>query len=214
VGKTYRVNEVFYSLQGEGVRAGTAAVFVRFSGCNLRCTKKTAGFDCDTLHERWSGPNHLQGGGEYTGTGLVRIVKELGQSCRWVIFTGGEPLLQLDASLARRFLTAGYSLAIETNGTLPLPIDQRAFGWIAVSPKRNMEIVFTRCNELRVVLAKGEDLWWPPGIEFASGVVSPAFVGKRGRRLNRATLEWCIEIVKKNPKWRLSVQQHKEWRVR
>ena len=85
--KTYKINEIFYSIQGEGVRAGTANFFIRFSGCNLRCAKNTEGFDCDT---------EFQSGRALSTQEILNEIQTLNQNCSWIILTGGEPSLQLD----------------------------------------------------------------------------------------------------------------------
>src|SRR6185295_6932570 len=107
----YRVNEIFYSLQGEGVRAGTPNLFLRFSRCNLECRVETHGFDCDTEFEsgRWM-----------TLEEIAAELRQLSPDCDWVILTGGEPALQTDAELIDGLHAAGFKLAIETNGSLEL----------------------------------------------------------------------------------------------
>ncbi|HEY0554856.1 MAG TPA: 7-carboxy-7-deazaguanine synthase QueE, partial [Thermoanaerobaculia bacterium] len=108
----YLVNEIFYSLQGEGVRAGTPNLFLRLSRCNLACKVETHGFDCDTEFEsgRWM-----------TLPEILGEFRELSASCDWVILTGGEPALQVDRELIDVLHAAGYKLAIETNGSFALP---------------------------------------------------------------------------------------------
>src|SRR5215207_8499296 len=102
--KTYVVNEIFYSLQGEGVRAGTPNLFLRLSRCNLACTVETHGFDCDT---------EFESGRRMTIDEILADFKALSESCDWVILTGGEPALQTDRELIDRLHAAGYKLAIE-----------------------------------------------------------------------------------------------------
>ena len=121
--KQYQVNEIFYSVQGEGVRSGTANVFVRFSGCNLTCNEREMGFDCDT---------EFVSGRKMTAKQIIDESLSIAPECRWVILTGGEPALQLDDELIQTFKEAGYQLAIETNGTKELP---QGLDWITVSPK-------------------------------------------------------------------------------
>ena len=121
--KQYRINEIFYSLQGEGVRAGCPSLFVRFSRCNLRCTVETHGFDCDT---------EFESGQELTIEEIRSRLAALSTECEWIVLTGGEPALQIDDALVEALHSAGYKLAVETNGTLELP---RGLDWITVSPK-------------------------------------------------------------------------------
>lgn len=192
--KTYRVNEIFYSLQGEGVRAGTPNIFVRFSGCNLTCRKETEGFDCDT--EFVSGRN-------LTANELVQEIKSTNAECRWIILTGGEPTLQIDSDLMRTLKTAGYSLAIETNGTHEVDAQ---IDWITVSPKTAEHAVRQKtAHELKYVRAYGMGIP-KPTVKADHYLISPAF---EGDQVSRRNLEWCQNLVKDHPQWRLSLQTHK-----
>ena len=225
--KTYRVNEIFYSLQGEGVRAGTAALFLRFSGCNLQCRLETHGFDCDT--EFASGRSltieqiitELHEAERRKGNGFVLYEALAGpfrqddpapfappHRCEWVVLTGGEPALQVDRDLIDALHAAGFKLAIETNGSIELP---DGLDWITVSPKVAEHAIRQRtANEVKYVRAYGQAI--PKTVVKAEHkLISPAF---RGDRLEPRTLAWCIQLVKDNPDWRLSVQQHKYWQVR
>jgi len=203
--KTYQINEVFYSLQGEGARAGTANLFVRFSGCNLTCRRESEGFDCDT---------EFTSGVKMTAAGLLAecrthlpdSVKSVG-----VIFTGGEPTLQLDDALCAAFHEAGFRpLCIETNGTNEVP---RGIDWISVSPKTAEHTlrVGRTVHELRYVRRAGMGIPRPT-LQAGQLFISPAFTADGG--IDADDLAWCIEMVKEQPHWRLSVQQHKGWRVR
>lgn len=200
----YRINEVFCSLQGEGVRAGTPNVFVRFSGCNLECRKEEGpkspgGFDCDTefASGRWVTLDELH----------AWIVKE-SPSCRWLILTGGEPGLQLDRAFIDYFQLGGYKLAIETNGSIEL---LHGLDWITVSPKVAEHAIRQRtAHEVKYVRAWGQGI--PKTAVTADHyLISPAF---SGGDVSKETLQWCINLCLENPKWRLSVQQHKKWNVR
>lgn len=196
--KRYTVKEIFYSLQGEGVRAGEANVFVRFAGCNLDCKKETHGFDCDTDHK---------GGIKLTADGLLEAVKNANEHCRWVIFTGGEPTLQLDDQLIAAFRHAGYRIAIETNGTKAVP---NGVDWIAVSPKPGVELKQATADEVKYVLQAGDSL---PKREMRATyyLLSPAF---EGNVLPQDNLRHCINLCMGNPRWRLSVQAHKLYGIR
>lgn len=197
--KRYRVNEVFYSLQGEGARAGTANLFLRFSRCNLDCKVATHGFDCDT---------EFESGTWMTLPEIVAELRRLAPGCGWVILTGGEPALQVDGELIAALHEAGYRLAIETNGTLELPA---GLDWITVSPKVPEASLRQRtAHEVKYVRAHGQPL--PQTVVTAEHyLLSPAF---DGGTLDRAHLDWCIALCRENPAWRLSVQQHKGWNVR
>lgn len=221
--KTYRVNEIFYSLQGEGVRAGTAALFLRFSGCNLQCRVETHGFDCDTefvsgrsltleqiiaaLREAEGVRNPLPPGGP-EGASHKGFLTPSPHACEWIILTGGEPGLQVDRELIDGLHAAGFKLAIETNGSVELP---DGLDWITVSPKVAEHAIRQRtANEVKYVRAYGQAI--PRTVVTAEHkLISPAFSGDT---LHSKTLEWCIQLVKENPGWRLSVQQHKYWVIR
>ncbi len=195
----YLVNEIFYSLQGEGVRAGTPNLFLRLSRCNLECKVETHGFDCDTEFEsgRWLTLDEILG--EF---------RALSESCDWVILTGGEPALQTDRELIDRLHTAGYKLAIETNGSFPLP---EGIDWITVSPKVAEHAIRQRtAHEVKYVRGHGQAV--PRTVVQAEHyLISPAF---DGAEVDPRTLDWSIRLCKENPPWRLSVQQHKLWKVR
>ncbi len=197
----YRVNEVFYSLQGEGVLAGTPMVFLRFSQCNLRCTIATVGFDCDTEFESGVVLTLEQV--------LQRVQAENPYGAEWVLFTGGEPALQVDTPLITALHDAGYRLAIETNGTIKLP---DGLDWICVSPKTAEHTLRQRyANEVKYVRAYGQALP-EPSIQAEHYLISPAF--QPDGTVKREDLEWCIRLVLENPRWRLTMQQHKIWGVR
>jgi organic radical activating enzyme len=197
---SYWVNEVFLSLQGEGVRAGTAAVFVRFRGCNLRCTMATHGFDCDTDFEDGRG---------YTLGELRDAVVQVAQGCRWVVLTGGEPGLQVDRDLVAVLREAGFALAIETNGTVD--VSGLALDWVTVSPKvPEHRVQQMHADEVKYTMTAGQAL--PvPRCSADYQLLSPAHVGAQP---SLAALAWCVELVLHNPGWRLSTQQHKAWSIR
>lgn len=201
--KTYRVNEVFYSLQGEGARVGEASVFVRFAGCNLECKVATHGFDCDT---------DFAGGRRYTATELVELCEQVAGPCRWVVFTGGEPLLQLDALLAVEFKVRGWKIAIETNGTIePEPELRSQIDWLVCSPKvAEHALELKTADELRYVRATLQALP-KPRIEAKTHFLSPAWSPSHGFTDG---LDWCLKLCKEAPRWRLSMQMHKLWSVR
>lgn len=200
----YRVNEIFYSLQGEGVRAGTANVFVRFSGCNLECRmeegpKSPGGFDCDT---------EFMSGRSLTVEDLMEAVADHGRDCKAVILTGGEPALQYDQPLYEALSREGYYIAMETNGSVAV---EWPTNWLTVSPKVAEHALRQLCaSEVKYVRHHGQAI--PrPACKAEYQLLSPAFDGDR---LPPENLAWCIQLVKENPAWRLSVQQHKSWKIR
>lgn len=202
--KSYRINEIFYSLQGEGVRAGTANVFVRFTGCNLRCAEEKGdlspgGFDCDTEFESGTTMNLEE---------ILGACQELSPDCRWLILTGGEPALQVDGDFVEFFHEAGYKLAIETNGSKEVV---EGLDWVTVSPKiAEHAIRQLTADEVKYVRGRWQGI--PKTVVDAEfKLISPAF---DGLELAPETLAWCIKLVKENPEWALSVQDHKAWRVR
>lgn len=193
-----KVNEIFYSLQGEGAHAGTAAVFVRFSGCNLHCPF------CDTdfmAHEKM------------TDTDIVKEVVRISNGCGFVVFTGGEPALQLTPHLVELLHDEGFSVAVETNGTLALPHN---VDWITVSPKA--DYVGERgtprlicASEVKVVF-DGEHEVSDYGITAAHYFLQPCDTGDKKR--NREIISACVEYIKQHPTWRLSLQTQKIINVR
>ena len=195
----YLINEIFYSLQGEGVRAGAPSFFLRLAKCNLACKVETHGFDCDTEFEsgRWM-----------TLPEIVEELRQLSATCEWIVLTGGEPALQVDREMIDALHAAGYKLAIETNGSLELP---EGLDWITVSPKVAEHAIRQRkAHEVKYVRGYGQAV--PRTVvEAEHYLISPAF---EGERLDPRTLDWCVRLCRENPPWRLSVQQHKVWKVR
>jgi len=190
----YRINEIFYSLQGEAFHSGTPAVFVRFSGCNLRCTF------CDTQHQA----------GEMLS--LQEIVNEVNKYpiAPLLVLTGGEPSLFIDEAFAAELKQkTGKKIFIETNGTRPLPDN---LDWVTFSPKTTFEggdlepCVLTHCDELKVVYLS-QDLAQYDGIEAKYRFLQPCFVEDLEQR--KANMQACVEAVKRHPNWRLSLQIHR-----
>lgn len=207
----YAINETFASLQGEGALAGTAMLFVRFARCNLRCGRTNeAGFDCDT---DFSGARLL------TADELIAELRALedAQGARiWVLLTGGEPTLQLDEALCERLHVEGWSIAVESNGTVALSSAVRVrIDHLTVSPKTAEHTIRLRDpDELRVVRAVGQELSPYSQIKARFRFVSPAFPASG--EVDPRALAWAMELVERNARdeWRLSVQQHKLWRAR
>ena len=204
---SYAVKELFKTLQGEGAQAGRAAVFCRFTGCNLWSglekdrTKAICQF-CDTDFVGMDGT----GGGRFqTAETLAAAIKETwgpGRPHRFVVFTGGEPLLQLDPSLIEAVHAVGFEIAIETNGTLPVPA---GVDWICVSPKAGAPFVQTTGNELKLVypqpLAPPEQY---ADLDFAHFFLQPMDGPERAENTSQA-VAYCLA----HPRWRISLQTHK-----
>ncbi len=197
---SFRVNEIFYSLQGEGIRAGSPSVFVRFSGCNQTCRVETHGFDCDT---------EFVSGRDLGLEELIQSIKRIAGPCRWVILTGGEPGLQVTPNLVNGLKFEGFECAIETNGSID--VTMLGLDWITVSPKvAEHAIRQMTAHEVKYVRGLGQGIP-KPVIRADHYLISPAF---NGQDLDRETLNHCIQLCKENPPWRLSIQYHKLWNVR
>ncbi len=205
---TYLVKEVFLTLQGEGFNAGTAAVFCRFSGCNLWTGREehrsiaTCQF-CDT---DFVGTDGVGGGRFVSADELAAAVAKrwLGRSDddRFVVCTGGEPLLQLDSVLVEAFHSHGFRVAIETNGTRESPphID-----WICVSPKGGAELRLRSGNELKLVYPQpGVDPKDFEALSFDHFFLQP-MDGATLQRNTALAVQYCLQ----HPRWRLSLQTHK-----
>lgn len=186
------------------MRAGTPNIFIRFSGCNQSCRVESHGFDCDT---------EFVSGTAMSAEEIVLRAKELSRACDWVILTGGEPLLQLDAALCNALKKVNYKIAIETNGSINPDKDVlESLDWICCSPKVAEHAVrLSRCDELKYVRAYGQGIPKPALRSCLNKLISPAF---NAEALDPKTLQWCIQLVSENPEWRLSVQQHKGWSMR
>ncbi len=212
--KQFRVKEAFYTLQGEGARSGRASVFIRFSKCNLwngREKDRLASVCqfCDTDITGIDGEN----GGEYSLDALVNLANALwpdkSNGHPYVVFTGGEPALQLTESLVARFKSEGFETAVESNGTLPLPTN---LDWVCISPKGQSTLVIDHCDELKLVypqidLAPENVLHIKASHYFISPMAEFDVVnsGSIIRENMQAATQYCLE----NPQWRMSIQTHK-----
>ena len=203
----YAVKEIFYTLQGEGANAGTPAVFCRFAGCNLwsgrEADRATAACDfCDTDFVGVDGP----GGGRFADAQALADAIERAwsgpASHRFVVCTGGEPLLQLDEPAIEALHARGFRIAIETNGSLAAP---RGIDWTCVSPKGDVVLVVEAGDELKLVFPQAKA---PPErfehLDFEHFFLQPMDGPARDRHL-RAAIDYCLA----HPRWRLSLQTHK-----
>ena len=201
----YRVNEIFYTLQGEGAHSGIPAVFVRFSGCNLRCPW------CDTDFS------------DYTEMSADEIVAEAldlydipNERRKMLVLTGGEPSLQVDAPLIDALHAAGFYICVETNGTRPLP---EGIDWITCSPKEGTKLALKQADEVKVVFTGTYDPEvWRGKIQAEHWMLQP--LRYTGEWLMMSGIdEWeddrndnlpeTVRYILSHPFWRLSVQLHK-----
>jgi 7-carboxy-7-deazaguanine synthase (Cx14CxxC type) len=209
---TYSVKEIFYTLQGEGTHAGRPAVFCRFSGCNLWSGREAdrAGAICTFCDTDFVGTDGERGG-KYAGSdALADTIASLWPAThaasRFVVFTGGEPLLQLDAGLLDSMHARGFQVAIETNGTIEVP---RGVDWVCVSPKMGADLKVRQGNELKVVVPQAAQVLKAyEAFDFEHFYVQPM----DGPAVENNT-RLAIEICKSNPKWKLSIQTHKLLRI-
>jgi 7-carboxy-7-deazaguanine synthase len=204
---SYAVKEIFLTLQGEGAQAGRPAVFCRFAGCNLWSGREEDRAEaictfCDTDFVGMDGP----GGGRFADAdALANAIEGTwggGAADRLVVLTGGEPTLQLDAALIEALHGRGFEIAIETNGTLPVP---EGVDWICVSPKADAPLVQTRGQELKLVFPQaGHDPARFEHLDFERFLLQPMDGPDRAAN-TEAAIAYCLA----HPRWRLSVQTHK-----
>jgi len=194
--KTYRVNEIFYSLQGEGYYSGTPAVFVRFSGCNMACPW------CDTNHSAAH---------EMTAGEIVAAIEHAWQEKQtnkpqdtrpFVVLTGGEPALQVDETLIHAMTANGFRLSIETNGTRALP--EHGIDWVTCSPKPHSRLHIHEADEVKVVFdGKTDPEQWRKEINATHWFLQPLHDGAHS---NAAEV---VQYILSHPYWRLSLQSQK-----
>jgi len=184
------INEIFYSLQGEGIRAGTPNIFIRLCGCNLNCSF------CDTEH------NSIN----YQLTIFELYQNIIKYNCNNIIWSGGEPTLQLNFGIIEYFKDLGFFQSIETNGTNEMPNN---IDFITVSPKMQIKQPNAKINELKYIINKDSNI---PNNNLIADYyfLSPEF---KNDKLNYENLDRCIELIKENQKWRLTIQSHKIWKV-
>jgi len=205
---TYSVKEIFYTLQGEGHHAGRPAVFCRFAGCNLwsGTEESRASAVCQFCDTDFVGTDG-EGGGKFTNAeALAATINALWPASypasKYVVFTGGEPLLQLDTALIDAIHVLGFEVAIETNGTLPVP---EGVDWVCVSPKMGAPLVVRSGHEIKVVIPQvGQAL-----DDYAALSFEHHFVQAMDGPLQQHNLRLAIDYCKSHPQWKLSLQTHK-----
>jgi 7-carboxy-7-deazaguanine synthase (Cx14CxxC type) len=203
---TYAVKEIYHTLQGEGAQTGRAAVFLRFAGCNLwsgleRDRASAVCQFCDTDFVGTDGP----GGGKFRDAAELAaavVTKWPGGARPYVVCTGGEPLLQLDAAVIAALHARGFEIGIETNGTLAPP---QGIDWICVSPKANAELVLKHGNELKLIYPQaGAEPERYAALAFDHFFLQPMDSPSRDAN-TRSAISYCLA----HPRWRLSLQTHK-----
>ena len=204
---SYAVKEMFLTLQGEGVNAGRRAVFVRFAGCNLWSGREEGRSSaiCKFCDTDFVGMNGLGGGRFADADALESAVAAFwgdGAAARFVVLTGGEPMLQVDDALVAALHDAGFTIAIETNGTLPV---HPGVDWVCVSPKAGSDVVQRSGDELKLVWPQaGSDPVAMEGWNFSHFLVQPMDDVRAAENQAEA-----IALAMARPKWRLSLQTHK-----
>lgn len=193
----YRVKEIFYTIQGEGMNTGRPAVFCRFSGCNLWSGREDdmSSAICNFCDTDFVGGDRFETAEDLAGAITSKFPHDFN---RFVVLTGGEPMLQVDKPLVDALKSRGFYVAIETNGTIPVT---EGIDWVTVSPKS--EIVVKTGDELKFVYPQKN---WKPqdfeGLNFKHFVIQPKYGGWDA---DKKSLEFCMS----NPKWRLMLQSHK-----
>jgi 7-carboxy-7-deazaguanine synthase len=214
---SYAVKEIFYTLQGEGALTGRPAVFCRFAGCNLWSGREAdrAAAACNFCDTDFVGTDGSEGGRYGDAAALADRIAGLwpaGQGARFVVCTGGEPLLQLDLPLIAALHQRGFEIAIETNGTIAPPA---GIDWVCVSPKAGAPLVVNSGDELKVVVPQpGLDPLDFADLDFRRFSVQPMDgpgLDPEGRARNT---EWAIHFCLAHPQWQLSLQTHKMTGVR
>lgn len=210
---SYAVKEIFLTLQGEGAQAGRRAVFCRFAGCNLwsgleRDRATAVCRFCDTDFVGMDGAE----GGRYSADALAAKCAEVwgeGETDRFIVLTGGEPMLQVDDAIIDALHAAGFTIAMESNGTLPAHPD---IDWLCISPKGISEVVQRSGDELKLVWPQDEvDAAAMEDWDFAHFLLQPMDMTAQsaGAEANAEALAAAMAFVMERPKWRLSLQQHK-----
>ncbi len=206
---SYAVKEIFLTLQGEGVHAGRRAVFLRFAGCNLWTGREEDRSSavcqfCDTDFVGMDGEN----GGRYDAEALAAKVTQLwgeGSDHRYVVITGGEPMLQVDDAILEALHGDGFTIAIESNGTIAT---HPGIDWVCISPKAGSDVIQHNGDELKLVWPQpGSDTDAMESWNFQNYLIQPMDSGDES--LNRANIEAATAFVNAHPKWRLSLQNHK-----
>jgi len=211
----YTVKELFPTLQGEGAHAGRAAVFCRFAGCNLWSgreeDRQTA--ICQFCDTDFVGSDGVGGGKFQTAQALADAIElswkstSAGPQQRYVVFTGGEPLLQIDQDLIEAVHAKGFSIAIETNGTIKVP---KGIDWVCVSPKAGADLIVLQADEIKLVIPQaGHDALETLLARFEKMDYRNRFLQAMDGPNLKDNIQLAVQLCQKRPLWRLSVQTHK-----
>ena len=211
----YTVKELFPTLQGEGAHAGRAAVFCRFAGCNLWSGREehrqTA--ICQFCDTDFVGSDGFGGGKFQTAQALADAIElswkstSAGPQQRYVVFTGGEPLLQIDQDLIEAVHAKGFSIAIETNGTIKVP---KGIDWVCVSPKAGADLIVLQADEIKLVIPQaGHDALETLLARFEKMDYRNRFLQAMDGPNLKDNIQLAVRLCQKRPLWRLSVQTHK-----
>ena len=197
-----KVSEIFYSLQGEGARSGTPTFFIRLQGCKAKNACYASGIKCDT---------EFESGSEWTLDKIYHWMKSQNGECNEITWTGGEPLDQLTDEIIKWFKDKGFYQAVETSGLHPSP---KGLDFICISPKVAEHVILKNykgqmIEELRYVRHKGQQIPQPQ-IEAKHYWISPH---SDGFTINNENVKHCINLCLENPKWKMSVQDHKLWNI-
>ena len=211
----YTVKELFPTLQGEGAHAGRAAVFCRFAGCNLWSGREEdrATAVCQFCDTDFVGSDGIGGGKFETASLLADTIEEVwnstsaGPQQRYVVFTGGEPLLQLDTDLIDALHAKGFAIAIETNGTIKVP---KGVDWVCVSPKAGSELIVLQADEIKLVIPQQGHVSLEKLLaRFEKMDYRNRFLQAMDGPNLQENLALAVRLCQKRPLWRLSVQTHK-----
>ena len=211
----YTVKELFPTLQGEGAHAGRAAVFCRFAGCNLWSGREEdrATAICQFCDTDFVGSDGIGGGKFETANALADAIESswrstsAGPQQRYVVFTCGEPLLQLDDELIAALHRKGFEVAIETNGTIKIP---KGVDWVCVSPKAGSELIVLQADELKLVIPQQDNLELEKLMaRFEKMDYRNRFLQPMDGQNLKSNTELAVSLCQKRPLWRLSLQSHK-----
>jgi len=195
-----KISEIFYSIQGEGRRAGSANVFIRLAGCKAKYACFASGVKCDT---------EFESGKEFTLSELYEAILKI-TTCENIVWTGGEPTDQLTNKETQFFHEKGYFQAIETSGLNPVPDN---LDWVTLSPKVAEHILLKNfpngVDEIKYIRHKGQSIP-EPSVQAHHKYISPHF---DGWNINTDNLDHCINLIKEFPEWNLTIQFHKLWKV-